>query len=201
MADQRHAQIFRWLGLPPGNWPPDLYTLLGLVRGETNPRKIEQAAERRLAMLRPYQVKYADLASEAMNAVASALVTLTSKVGQTSPERAAAQQTASAASGAPATAAVPPGPAPRRRDDLPRPCPRCRLRPRLACQWAQAAFRPLRRRVRPFVAFRPRCRRRHRFRRALALRRPCRRRPWRGVGAGQRPYLYRSLVRCPWQSS
>ena len=34
--------VCKWLGIPPGSWPPDYYTLLGLPAGEGDIRKIEE---------------------------------------------------------------------------------------------------------------------------------------------------------------
>src|SRR5947208_11819362 len=72
-----HDVIRTWLGLPPGDWPPDHYTLLGLERGETDLARIEQRVHERLARLRCYQISHAEVATEAMNRLAQAFMCLT----------------------------------------------------------------------------------------------------------------------------
>jgi hypothetical protein len=69
--------IRAWLHLPAGSWPPDHYTLLGLEPGETDIRRIEEQAGARMQQVRRYQLTYPDLATEAMNRLAQALVCLT----------------------------------------------------------------------------------------------------------------------------
>jgi hypothetical protein len=44
-----------WLGLPPGERPPDHYRLLGVRRFEKRAEAIEAAADARIAALRPHQ--------------------------------------------------------------------------------------------------------------------------------------------------
>jgi hypothetical protein len=73
----RHELICAWLHLPAGSWPPDHYTLLGLERGESNLRRIEEQAGSRMQQVRHYQLSYPDQATEAMNRLAQALVCLT----------------------------------------------------------------------------------------------------------------------------
>src|SRR5438093_1194403 len=72
-----HDMICGWLGLPPGNWPPDHYTLLGLPPGEGNPERIDQEVHARLAKLRCYQISHPELATQAMNRLAQAFLCLT----------------------------------------------------------------------------------------------------------------------------
>ena len=72
-----HELISVWLQLPPGNWPPDHYTLLGLNPGETDLTLVEQRVHERMQMLRCYQLTHPEPATEAMNRLAQALVCLT----------------------------------------------------------------------------------------------------------------------------
>jgi hypothetical protein len=72
-----HELICTWLGLPPGDWPPDHYRLLGLEPGESDCARIEQCVHQRLEAVRRYQVKHPDLVTEAMNRLAQAYVCLT----------------------------------------------------------------------------------------------------------------------------
>jgi hypothetical protein len=69
--------IQSWLELPPGSWPPDHYTLLGLKPGENEPAHVEQQVHERMQRLRTYQLTHPELATEAMNRLAQALVCLT----------------------------------------------------------------------------------------------------------------------------
>ncbi len=72
-----HDQVCSWLHLPPGSWPPDHYTLLGLTPGEADPARIEQHVHERLARLRPLQLHYPEQVTEAMNLLARAFSCLT----------------------------------------------------------------------------------------------------------------------------
>lgn len=59
-----------WLGLPPGDWPPEPFTLLGHGEG---------AQERALALmerLRPHQLRHPELVTEGMNRLAQALIAI-----------------------------------------------------------------------------------------------------------------------------
>jgi hypothetical protein len=69
--------ICSWLQLSNGNWPPDHYTLLGLNAGESDPARIEQQVHERMEKVRHYQLTHPELATEAMNRLAQALVCLT----------------------------------------------------------------------------------------------------------------------------
>jgi hypothetical protein len=69
--------IATWLGLPPGPWPPDHYTLLGLPPGDTNAARIEQRVHERLMRVRSYQLSFPELATEAMKRIAQAFDCLT----------------------------------------------------------------------------------------------------------------------------
>jgi hypothetical protein len=72
-----HDLICTWLGLPPGEWPPDHYRLLGLEPGEDNAERIEQHVHQRLDTVRRYQMTHPEAATEAMNRLAQAFVCLT----------------------------------------------------------------------------------------------------------------------------
>jgi hypothetical protein len=72
-----HDMICNWLGLPPAQWPPDHYTLLGLPPGERDVERIEHQVHERLLRLRGYQLSHPDQATEAMNRIAQAFVCLT----------------------------------------------------------------------------------------------------------------------------
>ena len=76
-TDLSHELICTWLGLEPGEWPPDHYRLLGLKPGETNTRLIEQHVHQRLDALRRYQMRHPEQATEALNRLAQAFVCLT----------------------------------------------------------------------------------------------------------------------------
>jgi hypothetical protein len=65
------------LGLPPGRWPPDHYTLLGLEPGPIDPARVEERVLERMERLRPYQLAHPDTVTDAMNRLARALVHLT----------------------------------------------------------------------------------------------------------------------------
>jgi hypothetical protein len=68
--------ICSWLGLPPGEWPPDHYRLLGLEPGEDNAEVIEQRVHQRLDCVRCYQMMHPEQATEAMNRLAQAFICL-----------------------------------------------------------------------------------------------------------------------------
>jgi hypothetical protein len=70
-------QICSWLGLPPGEWPPNHYRLLGLEPGESDAGLIEQRVHQRLDAVRRYQMMHPEQATEAMNRLAQAFVCLT----------------------------------------------------------------------------------------------------------------------------
>ena len=71
-----HELICSWLGLSPGEWPPDHYRLLGLPPGEANAELIEQRVHQRLDSVRRYQMMHPEQATEAMNRLAQAFVCL-----------------------------------------------------------------------------------------------------------------------------
>jgi hypothetical protein len=72
-----HELICGWLGLSPGEWPPDHYRLLGLDPADTDPQQIEQHVHQRLEQVRRYQLLHPELVTEAMNRLAQAFVCLT----------------------------------------------------------------------------------------------------------------------------
>ncbi len=72
-----HELICTWLGLAPGDWPPDHYRLLGLEPGEADAERIEQRVHERLDAVRRYQLLHPELVTEAMNRLAQAYVCLT----------------------------------------------------------------------------------------------------------------------------
>lgn len=72
-----HELICSWLGLAPGEWPPDHYRLLGLTPGEGDAALIEQRVHERLDTVRRYQMMHPEQATEAMNRLAQAFVCLT----------------------------------------------------------------------------------------------------------------------------
>jgi hypothetical protein len=74
-----HDLIRAWLDLPAGAWPPEPHALLGLPPGEADVHLIEQRVHERMDKVRRYQLTHPELATEAMNCLARALVTLTEK--------------------------------------------------------------------------------------------------------------------------
>jgi hypothetical protein len=77
MTHVEHSLLQSWLGLPPGPWPPDHYTLLGLAPGADEPALVEPRVLDRMAKLRPHQLLHPELVTEGMNRLAQALVCLT----------------------------------------------------------------------------------------------------------------------------
>ncbi len=69
-----------WLDLPPGSWPPDHYTLLGLERGECDPAEVEAIVLSRMDRLRMHQLLHPELVTEGMNRLAQSLICLTDAV-------------------------------------------------------------------------------------------------------------------------
>jgi hypothetical protein len=66
-----------WLGLPTKVWPPDHYTLLGLSAGDVDLPRIERQVQERMAKLRCYQLSHPEEATEGMNRLAEAFISLT----------------------------------------------------------------------------------------------------------------------------
>jgi hypothetical protein len=77
MPAMSHELICTWLGLEPGDWPPDHYRLLGLEPDESDSARIEQQVHDRLEAVRRYQLLHPELVTEAMNRLAQAYVCLT----------------------------------------------------------------------------------------------------------------------------
>jgi hypothetical protein len=66
-----------WLGLPPGPWPPDDRTLLGLPE-HADPAEVERRALLLMGRLRPHQLLHPELVTEGMNRLAQAMLAVTS---------------------------------------------------------------------------------------------------------------------------
>ena len=66
-----------WLGLPPGAWPPDHYTILDFPPGTYEPAAVEPCVMLKMDRLRQHQLRHPELVSEGMNRLAQALITLT----------------------------------------------------------------------------------------------------------------------------
>ena len=81
-VDMNHEMLCTWLGLPKTVWPPDAWTLLGLARGVHDLPIIEQRVHDRMAKLRCYQLSFPEEATEGMNRLAEAFVTLTETNGK-----------------------------------------------------------------------------------------------------------------------
>jgi hypothetical protein len=77
-----HNLLRSWLGLPPGPWPPDHYTLLGLAPGRSDPAAVEPLVLDRMDRLRHHQLLHPELVTEGMNRLAQALITLTDPAGK-----------------------------------------------------------------------------------------------------------------------
>lgn len=68
----KQERICQWLRLPCDLWPPDHYTLLGLMIGEGDTKKIDQSVQERMKIIRGYQLSHPELATEALNRLAEA---------------------------------------------------------------------------------------------------------------------------------
>jgi hypothetical protein len=66
-----------WLGLPKNAWPPDAWTLLGVPREVCDQSVIEKRVQQCMCTLRNYQLSYPEEATEGMNRLAEAFITLT----------------------------------------------------------------------------------------------------------------------------
>jgi hypothetical protein len=73
--------ICNWLGLADKRWPPDPYALLGLSPAECDPPKLELRVQDRMKKLRCYQLSHPEEATEGMNRVAQAFISLVEKHG------------------------------------------------------------------------------------------------------------------------
>lgn len=71
-----------WLSLPPGPWPPDDRTLLGLKAGVASILDVEQQALAQMEKLRPHQLVQPELVTEGMNRLAQALIALTEEASR-----------------------------------------------------------------------------------------------------------------------
>jgi hypothetical protein len=69
--------ICAWLNLPAEAWPPDHYALLALRPGEADTERIEHQVRERMEVVRRYQLTHPEPATEAMNLIARAFMTLT----------------------------------------------------------------------------------------------------------------------------
>jgi hypothetical protein len=106
-----HDLICSWLGLPPGEWPPDHYRLLGLEPGEGDPQRIEQRVHQRLDAVRRYQMMHPEQATEAMNRLAQAYVCLSDPASKRAYDAALLGSSAVAVAEAePSAGAAPPEP-------------------------------------------------------------------------------------------
>jgi hypothetical protein len=77
-----HLLLRSWLALPPGPWPPDHYTLLGLPPGHCDLAALEVLVLARMDWIRPHQLLHPELVTEGMNRLAQALICLTDPAGR-----------------------------------------------------------------------------------------------------------------------
>jgi hypothetical protein len=77
-----HHLLCSWLGLPADSWPPNHYVLLGLKPGELDAAAVEASVHERMAILRRYQLTHPELATEAMNRLAQAMICLTDETSR-----------------------------------------------------------------------------------------------------------------------
>ena len=88
MDPQSHDRLRAWLGLSAdAPWPPDHYTLLGLVQGTGDLADIESRVLDRMELLRPHQLLHPEPVTEGMNRLAQALVCLTDPVARADYDR------------------------------------------------------------------------------------------------------------------
>lgn len=93
-----------WLGLPEQNWPPDHFALLGVDPSLSDSAQIEQKVHERLAKLRGYQLSHPEEATEGMNRLAQAYITVTEELARrTQPNQSAPTATLPAPAVEPAT--------------------------------------------------------------------------------------------------
>ncbi len=77
--EEKFDAYFKWLGIPPGEQPPNRYRLLGVPLFVDDPAVVEHAADQRMAHLRTFQTgKHAADCLRLLNEVATARVTLLS---------------------------------------------------------------------------------------------------------------------------
>jgi len=75
--DQGFDPYYQWLGIPPGEQPPNHYRLLGLALFEENRTVITNAADRQSMLVRTYQMgQFAEHANGMLREIASAKVCL-----------------------------------------------------------------------------------------------------------------------------
>jgi hypothetical protein len=79
-----HQLLCAWLGLPAGSWPPNHFVLLGLEPGADDAVAIEASVQERMIILRRYQLTHPELATEAMNRLAQAMICLTDEAARKS---------------------------------------------------------------------------------------------------------------------
>ncbi len=66
-----------WLGIPPGDQPPNHYRLLGIDPFESDLKVIEAAADRQMALVRTFQLgPNSQLSQRLLNELAAARVVL-----------------------------------------------------------------------------------------------------------------------------
>lgn len=70
-------QICSWLKIAAEPWPPDHYTLVGLLPGESDAARIERHVRERHELLMRYQLTHPEQVTEALNRLAQAFVCLT----------------------------------------------------------------------------------------------------------------------------
>jgi hypothetical protein len=104
-----HSLLRSWLGLPPGPWPPDHYTLLGLPPAPCDAAAVEARVLERMDLLRRHQLRHPELVTEGMNRLAQALITLTDPAGKLADdaERGAVPAADASPAATPATPAPP----------------------------------------------------------------------------------------------
>src|SRR3954451_19409420 len=68
--------LCRWLELPAQPWPPEHRALLGIGQDEPDLQDLERHVQERMAKLRCYQLSHPEEATEGMNRLAQAFITL-----------------------------------------------------------------------------------------------------------------------------
>jgi hypothetical protein len=74
-----------WLDLPKAVWPPDPWALVGLPQGAHDLPTLEKRVQDRMAKLRCYQLSFPEEATEGMNRLAEAFVTLSEACSKSTP--------------------------------------------------------------------------------------------------------------------
>jgi hypothetical protein len=75
-AEATFDPYHKWLGIPPSEQPPHHYRLLGINPFESDPEVIQAGADRQMAHVRNYQIKFPDESERVLNELAAALVCL-----------------------------------------------------------------------------------------------------------------------------